>query len=346
MRWGEPIIPSSITQITPEGPRYRGRLATDLSRTGHGFEATADFLWTGLWHEIGTPWKVSPPPRAFRQIARKLTHPLPELRFRQRVSLLVQLLSATQEGNPEALLGGIEPAARQLIHVIAGAFAYLNHEQPVAHHPGESIVDVLTRTVRRKLDADDRSILNAALTLSADHELAPATFATRIAASTGAHLHACVVSGLGAFDGPLTGLGADRMEDLVRNARNKRELLESLHRQLRQGRRLFGFNHPIYPKGDPRARYLIEAVRTNGRTTPKSRMLIEVIDELESGLNAYPSLPVGLVAVELSMDLPTGSAGALFLLGRIAGWVAHVQEQRRAGFLLRPRAKYFGISAT
>jgi citrate synthase len=262
------------------------------------------------------------------------------------VSFLVQLLSATQEGNPEALLGGIEPAARQLIHVIAGAFAYLNREQPVVPHPGESIVDVLTRTVRRKLDADDRAILNAALTLSADHELAPATFATRIAASTGAHLHACVVSGLGAFDGPLTGLGADRMEDLVRNARNKRELLESLHLQLRQGRRLFGFNHPIYPKGDPRARYLIEAVRTNGRTTPKSRMLIEVIDELESGFNAYPSLPVGLVAVELSMDLPTGSAGALFLLGRIAGWVAHVQEQRRAGFLLRPRAKYFGMSAT
>src|SRR4249920_2203976 len=39
MRWGEPVIHSSITEITPEGARYRGRLATDLARTGHAFEA-------------------------------------------------------------------------------------------------------------------------------------------------------------------------------------------------------------------------------------------------------------------------------------------------------------------
>ena len=46
---------------------------------------------------------------------------------------------------------------------------------------------------------DDHELLNAALTLSADHELAPATFATRVAASTGAHLHACVTAGLAAL---------------------------------------------------------------------------------------------------------------------------------------------------
>ena len=62
MRWGEPVIHSSITEITPEGPRYRGRLATDLARTQQAFEATADFLWTGLWHEGTDAWRVEPPP--------------------------------------------------------------------------------------------------------------------------------------------------------------------------------------------------------------------------------------------------------------------------------------------
>jgi citrate synthase len=32
----------------------------------------------------------------------------------------------------------------------------------------------------------------------------------------------------------------------------------------------------------------------------------------------------------------------VFMLGRSAGWVAHVLEQRAAGFALRPRARYVG----
>jgi citrate synthase len=51
MRWGEPIISTQITEITPEGPRYRGRSAIDLARAGTSFEAVANFLWTGALDE-------------------------------------------------------------------------------------------------------------------------------------------------------------------------------------------------------------------------------------------------------------------------------------------------------
>src|SRR5512145_159228 len=47
LRWGEPILESSITEMTPEGPAYRGRLAADLARGGVAFEAAAELLWTG-----------------------------------------------------------------------------------------------------------------------------------------------------------------------------------------------------------------------------------------------------------------------------------------------------------
>jgi len=32
MRWGQPVIETSITEIDEDGPRYRGFLATDLVR--------------------------------------------------------------------------------------------------------------------------------------------------------------------------------------------------------------------------------------------------------------------------------------------------------------------------
>jgi len=43
-----------------------------------------------------------------------------------------------------------------------------------------------------------------------------------------------------------------------------------------------------------------------------------------------------------ALGLPAGSASALFALGRAAGWIAHVLEQRRSAGLVRPRARYVG----
>jgi citrate synthase len=42
------------------------------------------------------------------------------------------------------------------------------------------------------------------------------------------------------------------------------------------------------------------------------------------------------------LGLPAGAAAALFAVGRAAGWVAHVLEQREQGHVLRPRARYVG----
>src|ERR1700751_2551725 len=36
--WGEPLLVSSITEITAHGPRYRDHLALDLARAGTSFE--------------------------------------------------------------------------------------------------------------------------------------------------------------------------------------------------------------------------------------------------------------------------------------------------------------------
>jgi citrate synthase len=54
----------------------------------------------------------------------------------------------------------------------------------------------------------------------------------------------------------------------------------------------------------------------------------------------------GLVALASALELPAGAAAALFAVGRAAGWVAHVLEQREQGHMLRPRARYVGAPVT
>lgn len=55
-----------------------------------------------------------------------------------------------------------------------------------------------------------------------------------------------------------------------------------------------------------------------------------------------PTSDVGLVALASALGLDSGAPLAIFAAGRIAGWIAHALEQRAAGYLLRPRARYVG----
>src|SRR5690606_38258247 len=63
LHWGEPVLRTAITEITPEGPRYRAHLALDLAKQGYSFEAACDYLWSGAL-DPGTRWWNEPAPMA------------------------------------------------------------------------------------------------------------------------------------------------------------------------------------------------------------------------------------------------------------------------------------------
>ena len=46
--------------------------------------------------------------------------------------------------------------------------------------------------------------------------------------------------------------------------------------------------------------------------------------------------------LDTPLQLPEGSALAIFATGRTAGWIAHALEQHHEGHLIRPRAIYAG----
>ena len=70
------------------------------------------------------------------------------------------------------------------------------------------------------------------------------------------------------------------------------------------------------------------------------RAIARFIDEMRTSAGLLPRQELALVVTARAMGLPRQATAALFVLGRLAGWVAHVQEQRADGTLLRPRAKF------
>ncbi len=61
MRWGQPVMDTGISEISDEGPRYRGHLASDLVRHPGVFENVAELLWTGVLTDSPHAWSVEAP---------------------------------------------------------------------------------------------------------------------------------------------------------------------------------------------------------------------------------------------------------------------------------------------
>jgi citrate synthase len=77
----------------------------------------------------------------------------------------------------------------------------------------------------------------------------------------------------------------------------------------------------------------------NSPAFQQAQTMVAIMDEITG---RKPNLEFALVALEQTLDLPDGSALALFATGRTVGWIGHAIEQYNSGHMIRPRATYNG----
>jgi citrate synthase len=184
-------------------------------------------------------------------------------------------------------------------------------------------------------------VIRTALVLCADHELNVSAFVARCAASAGASPYDVVSAALATLKGYRHGGASERVLSLVRSADSVRSARTALADRLRQGERMAGFGHPLYPAGDPRASVLMRLAEASGNDAAwrPFRHLARVAADL---LHDEPNLDFGLAAITRAYRLPEHAPIVLFALGRTVGWIAHAIEEYASGQLIRPRARYVG----
>lgn len=193
--------------------------------------------------------------------------------------------------------------------------------------------------------------LSTYLTVVADHGLNASTFTARVVASTGSDTVSAIVAALGALKGKLHGGAPGPVLDLLDAIGTPERARAVLEAELAAGRRIMGMGHRVYRTRDPRAavfeRATAELAAEHG--TRRLALARAVEREAESLLEQrYPDRKLKanvefFTAILLeAIGIPRELFTAIFAAGRVAGWCAHIAEQRRSGRIVRPSSRYVG----
>jgi citrate synthase len=185
-----------------------------------------------------------------------------------------------------------------------------------------------------------------------DHGLNASTFTARVITSTGSDFVSAITGAIGALKGPLHGGAPGPALDMVFEIGDASRAEEVLRRKIESGERLMGFGHRVYKVRDPRADVLAAAAERMFKNAGDMHLYdlarsveqtaLRLLEEykpgrkLQTNVEFYTALLLHGIGLETALFTPT------FAIGRVAGWIAHCFEQRRAGKLIRPQSVYVG----
>lgn len=197
---------------------------------------------------------------------------------------------------------------------------------------------------------DAERALDAYLIVLADHSLTASTFAARVTASTHADIFASTTTALAALGGELHGGASGAVMTMLLEIDTPARAQSYVRARVEQGEGVLGLGHREYRVRDPRAVPIEAAARdlsevTNTRWFAVARALeTAASSELAAApqTSLYANVDFYAAPLLYALDIPPDEFTCLFACGRMAGWTAHVLEQRAANRLIRPQAAYRG----
>lgn len=328
LNWGTPVLESAITLIENGRLYYRGHDAIEAAKT-RSFEEIIGLLWFGRFGVAWLPANLAD--GHLTSVAGQ-----DDLSPLERCQILLPLLAKSDPAAYDLRPRAVRRAGARILTAMVRSVA------------GDSLEDRIARTLANcwapGVDSAEQ-LIDAALIISADHELNPSSFTVRCVASAGAPLYDAIMAGICAIRGVRHGAASHRIEALLAEVGDSSRASTVLEDRLRRGERIPGFGHNLYPDGDPRGKLLIDLCHELIPNDSAMELTQAVVDAAEKLIQERPNLDYGLVAVSRALRLEAGSAMTLMTLGRVAGWVAHALEQYPLERMIRPRARYVGPPA-
>ena len=259
-----------------------------------------------------------------------------------------------------SILGTLEPespsndglaVALRLLAAFPGMLLYWHHFaqsgrriDPATNEPGVAahFLHLLHGT---SPSPEHARAMDVSLILYTEHEFNASTFACRVVAGTGSDFYSCVCAGIGALRGPLHG-GANEAAMTVIGKYSDADSAEAgMMEALAKKQVVMGFGHPVYRLSDPRSD-IVKSWSQKLAEHHAEAHLYSVSERIEAVMkrekNLFPNLDFFSASAFHFLGVPTPMFTPIFVFARIAGWSAHILEQRETRRLIRPTAEYTG----
>ncbi|HLE41704.1 MAG TPA: citrate/2-methylcitrate synthase [Nitrospirota bacterium] len=205
-------------------------------------------------------------------------------------------------------------------------------------------------------DPETARDLDTCLVLHADHTFNASTFAAREVVSTRAHMYAGAAAAVGALSGSLHGGANAEVMKMLKEVENEKDIPGWVRKQLDSGRKIMGMGHAVYKTTDPRAKFLKEMSERLGKKLGQekwyrlsTRIEDAAVSEFEKRgkTTIKPNVDFYSASVYHLMGIPGDLMTPVFAVSRIAGWTAHIIEEKFAEAqekpaLYRPASEYVG----
>lgn len=354
---GVPAGVSCISEIDSDRSslQYRGYDVHDLAKHGC-FEETAYLLLfsklpnkaelDSFKAELGREREVPTGVYAALEALPKTAHPMDFIRTAFSVLATFDPDYAKPSTDHEANL-------RKAVRIVAkaGTMVANGHRIRLGKSPkkpneslgiAHSFLDLMSD---EPVDDYTRKVMDASMTLYAEHGFNASTFANRVTVSTLSDLYSGIVTGIGTLRGPLHGGANEEAMKMILEIGEPANAEPWLREALATKRKIMGFGHREYKHGDSRAFYMSEVAKEIGRRKGNTKYgdIADILEKImldEKGIYPNVDFPTGYAYYLLG--IPIDLYTPIFVTSRVTGYCAHAIEQLAHNRLIRPKAIYEG----
>ena len=345
---------SAVSKVISEKSSliFRGYSVDELARKS-SFLAVVYLLWRG---ELPTKEQLNKfeeeEKRARKNDERILKtlqecakgHPMDALRT--AVSMAGALDSSAWDDSDEEL----ERKAFNLLANIPlwiAAHSRIRKNQPVLEHSKDlSFVENFFHLCFGELPKTEvLKTFESSLILYAEHGFNASTFTARVVTSTTSDVYSAVAGAIGSLKGPLHGGANEQVMYMMKEIGEPSKAREWMLKALKEKRKIMGFGHRVYKKGDSRVPQMFACTKAMAEVTGNTKW-IEMYNILrdtmleQKGIHPNLDFPAGPAYYMMGFDIDMFTP--FFVMSRISGWVAHVMEQRKNNRIIRPLCEYVG----
>jgi citrate synthase len=271
-------------------------------------------------------------------------HPMDTLKA--AIAVLAPFDPDDTENSHEANLNKAVRLYAQIPTLVVNGYRVMQGQSPIPPDPtldhSANFFRMLTGQPRTDLFG---KIFNVTQILYAEHSYNASTFSALVTVSTLSDLYSGVVSAIGTLKGPLHGGANEAAMEMLQEIGEPAKAASWVRDALAQKKKIMGFGHREYKRGDERAKivkqYTLALAEQTGDT--KWRDISQIVeDEMLNAKGLYPNVDFPVASVYYLMGIPIPLYTPIFVMSRITGWCAHIIEQLDNNRIIRPHSEYNG----